>query len=562
MAEVGSAELIIKAVDQFSATMKKFQEDTGKLIDQNKKTQTSVGSLGSAFSQFKNVFVGAAVATEAFRMITAFGEFDKTMRSVGLTLGLSGNQLTKFTNDLKDFGETVEKKTGIQAEAAGKAVQTLMVRAGLSYAEAKKQAVGYLYAVETVGLPARKVLTDITKASEQGRDAMATYTKAAYEQKDIMTELTKLKGALSDVEKTLGETIAKIVLPVIVSLTNIIRGSIDLWNRLNPSVQLFVVGLGLLAGVIKANVIPAIFSLSKAVIMFMVTNPVGWIMLIVGAVAILAIKFKEFREVVEKAINMIILPIKTLLSWILKLVSLLPFLNKEWKEKLKGMSEAVKGFNVDFDKTFKKVSEKTTETINVVKGDWTALWEKIQEKQTTTMDMMVSQYDALRSTFRDSLASMMENSTEFGDFIDVIWKKMRNIFFNMLADMLTNYINEFLAKMILETQKATSAIANMFGSVFGGFFGGIGGMVGKVLGFQHGGDFIAKGPTPIMVGEGTQAEQVSIKPVSGGGYSDNRRNTSNSFSINVAKMDSQTDVREVVRQLSYEWEQRQKVQML
>ena len=141
MAEVGIAQILMQIVDKYSAPIKEVQEGLDKIKGKNKEVEESSKGLGEAFEKMKAAFGGALIVTEVGRMVNAFAEADEKFRNVGNTAGLTGEKLNAMTKQVAEFADDMGTKTRFTGEQVAGAIQTLMARTGISFAEAKKQAV-------------------------------------------------------------------------------------------------------------------------------------------------------------------------------------------------------------------------------------------------------------------------------------------------------------------------------------------------------------------------------------------------------------------------------------
>ena len=179
------------------------------------------------------------------------------------------------------------------------------------------------------------------------------------------------------------------------------------------------------------------------------------------------------------------------------------------------------------------------------------------QKELESLKELQQAREAYSNAFQQNLSQMIQGQMTFEQMQQNMWEKTRGVLADHLAKMLTNFIEGFLNKMVDAAFNAATSIGKAFLNIG---TGGFGGGIGKIFGFAHGGDFIANGPTPIMVGEGTRPERVTVTPLSGGNPTMNN-NSTNNISIN-ATIANDMDINSLINKISYALERKQKVQVI
>ncbi|MCM8774612.1 MAG: hypothetical protein NC820_07795, partial [Candidatus Omnitrophica bacterium] len=172
---------------------------------------------------------------------------------------------------------------------------------------------------------------------------------------------------------------------------------------------------------------------------------------------------------------------------------------------------------------------------------WKLGWEAmVVEEENKLNDIKIyfkSSIDNMASEWSSTIAIWMQGGTSFKDFMQSIMDAILHSWIKMVADMVAEWMKVQALKIA-------------------------GGVLG-FLGLQSGGEFIATRPTPIIVGEGSRPELVTVRPLTGGNTVNNMsRNFTNNIYLTVEKIDSSIDIKNLVRSISYELELRQKTQVL
>ncbi len=603
MAEVGIAQILMQIVDKYSAPIKEVQEGLDKIKGKNKEVEESSKGLGEAFEKMKAAFGGALIVTEVGRMVNAFAEADEKFRNVGNTAGLTGEKLNAMTKQVAEFADDMGTKTRFTGEQVAGAIQTLMARTGISFAEAKKQAVGFLYTTEVDGKPAKQILGEIAEATAKGKNAMEDATKAALNQNDARTQLLKATHNLEQIEQKLGEVLAKVVLPVMTVLGQVALKLVAAFDTIPGPIQMIIVGGIALGGVIAAlntglGVMIAQFVIAAAM------NPFAWVMVGVTAVGLLIGNFekvkaiamgfidpvikgfnamhdwlskhlpdglKKFASLIMMAFSPLITAIKFVMEHAGKLASFLHIGGGKDAKKPddKGGKDNFNFDNLKIEQTkktkdisadIKKIVDdykKAIEGHKNIEADFQAKkLESLIGHNAAMLELTKAHSEAIEKMNRESSqkigeavkTNVVDAFNKGEDLLTVGAQSFSDGFKNTIIDRAFSPLEEASANF------AASMLKNL-GSIFKSMGGPLGGFAG-MLGFADGGDFVANKPMPIMVGEGTQAERVTITPLSKGAG----RSNTNNISIN-ATIANDVDIKELVRKISYELEQRSKVQM-
>jgi hypothetical protein len=516
----------------------------------SKNAEQKSTKLGGLFNKLKEraklvAVVGiGAITAGIIKMTNTFGKQEEAEVKLRSALEATGQEVANNAKELARYASELQRTTTVGDEEA-LAIMQMGINMGLTAEqtkEATKNAIGLskAYGVNTSAamkatasamagnydmlkryIPSLRGMKDESLlASEAQRLLGASFKVAQSETQTVNGAMKQMNNAVGD----LNEAIGKVFAPMIVSISQKIKGLAEWFTGLGENTKTFIVVLGTLSLVflslipIIATLITTFAGLGLAMNLALLGIP-ALIALVITGFVLLAKNADKVKVFFQNAFDHVRIAVNKLLIGVIGAV-----------KKITDQLNKIPGINIKTDKAIENLdalNEKLKEQIANRKAQNLELEEQdkkdletLKANQKEKEDVVVATNDSIVASEKNKEDVIIDNAVNRIKMEEDVGKATANAYLDYEKEKLTASIKAWAAK---ETALASAEIASIIGipqglmrlTGVGVGLAGIGAI--NAIKLADGGSFVVDQPTMIsngvMAGEQKTPERVDVTPI-------------------------------------------------